>query len=385
MFIKWILKSHHIKIAKTEEEKQAVFRFRYHIYKNEMNKKFMGLVDDEQQIIKDQYDDIKNTAILYVGSVKKIRATMRISWWDAAIVPVEIKNSFNTSIFAPTSNIARVDYFLLSREMRGKMLIFKLTATIFDLIMRNKQPINLVFCSCMPGLVNHYKRLGFRLYPSSPIYYKDGIRIPMVMLPFNIHYFKKNKIATYYITKYFSSRYKSYYEDKIKLEMNITAVNASNRAIYLNKNIINNKLSCLYDQMRGKESIFSYLSIKYLVDISSVAITMDAKKTITLEEVEDSEIYLILKGQFQVSFQDYTIRRLGPGDIFGEVAYFLNPARRFSTVKSITCGEVLTIKRGALKKIIEQHPSEGIRILMFLSKTLSKELVHIKGRFCNLT
>jgi len=66
-----------IRIAETDEERRAIFAFRYRVYIEEMGKPYKN-ADHENKLLTDELDDC--ATLLYVETDNEIIGTVRINW-----------------------------------------------------------------------------------------------------------------------------------------------------------------------------------------------------------------------------------------------------------------------------------------------------------------
>ena len=72
--------------ATTQEEREAVYRFRYRVYVEEFGRE-LGSPDHERRWVKDADDEAPCTTILYTGTLDNITGTVRLRHWRAGEVP----------------------------------------------------------------------------------------------------------------------------------------------------------------------------------------------------------------------------------------------------------------------------------------------------------
>src|SRR5919109_5449803 len=91
-----------------------------------------------------------------------------------------------------------------------------------------------------------------------------------------------------------------------------------------------------------------------------------AKRTEDLE-VEDgkvlaregdlgSEFFVIVDGEVTVTKDGSEVRRLGPGDFFGEIALIVDSPRRTATVTAASHLRFFVLTRQAFRGLIDHHP-----------------------------
>ena len=108
----------------------------------------------------------------------------------------------------------------------------------------------------------------------------------------------------------------------------------------------------------GRSPLFAALSRHDLVEL--------AKRTEDLEVAEGKvlardgdigqEFFVIVDGEVSITKDGQEVRRLGPGDFFGEVALVWDSARRTATVTAATPLRFFVLTRQAFRGLIGSHP-----------------------------
>ena len=89
---------------------------------------------------------------------------------------------------------------------------------------------------------------------------------------------------------------------------------------------------------------------------------------------KEHEVYIILEGAFEV-FQD--MRRIAlrtQGDVIGEIAFFTQSGQRTASVRALTNGRLLVLRRKFLQELTHTDPEAGYQILMNLSRIIAERL-----------
>src|SRR5947209_1693584 len=76
-----------VHVAESEEERDAVFRFRYSVYVEELGRK-LGNADHERRQVHDDEDDRPYTVLLYTAADDgELTGTIRVRHWAPGEVP----------------------------------------------------------------------------------------------------------------------------------------------------------------------------------------------------------------------------------------------------------------------------------------------------------
>lgn len=169
-----------IKIAQTEAIKQAIYKFRYQIYIEEMGKPYQQ-ADHSKKILTDYLDD--TATLLYAEQEGEIIGTVRINWGkDVETFKYFDDSNFGISIFKhfPPQTFSFNSRLMLSSKYRKSMLAKDLAEKSYFLGRNNQVQFN--FISCNPLLTPFFFRLGFRNYKKSFLDQNSGEQIPMVLI-----------------------------------------------------------------------------------------------------------------------------------------------------------------------------------------------------------
>jgi len=80
-------------------------------------------------------------------------------------------------------------------------------------------------------------------------------------------------------------------------------------------------------------------------------------------------VYLIVAGELEVAVDGRPGTRLGPGDLFGEIA-LLRDVPRTATVRAVTDGELLTLGRDDFLSAVTGHPTSAAEADMVVATRL---------------
>src|SRR5919109_2326003 len=109
---------------------------------------------------------------------------------------------------------------------------------------------------------------------------------------------------------------------------------------------------------------FAGLSRGELIELAKVTEDMevDEGKALTREGKSGSEFFVIVEGEVSVTKDGSEIRRLGPGDFFGEIA-LLEDRPRTATVTAATPLRFFVLTRQAFRSMLGQQPQISEKVL----------------------
>ena len=120
----------------------------------------------------------------------------------------------------------------------------------------------------------------------------------------------------------------------------------------------------------GRAPLFQNLSRGELVELAKVTEDLEVEEGKVLAREGDlgSEFFVIVEGEVDVEKDETTLRRLGPGEFFGEVALIWDSARRTATVTAATPLRFFVLTRPAFRSLIDHHPDIQQKVLQCLEE-----------------
>jgi len=85
-------------------------------------------------------------------------------------------------------------------------------------------------------------------------------------------------------------------------------------------------------------------------------------------------MYFILEGTFEIFSDQRVIRIMDKGDLFGEVAFFRESGRRSASVRAVTDGRLLVLRRHLMQELNKEDPETAYTILLNLMRILSERI-----------
>jgi CRP-like cAMP-binding protein len=120
----------------------------------------------------------------------------------------------------------------------------------------------------------------------------------------------------------------------------------------------------------GRTPLFKDLSRAELVELAKVTedLEFDEGKVLAREGEIGYEFFVIVDGEVAVAKDGREIRRLSPGDFFGEIALIWDSPRRTATVTATTPIRFFVLTRQAFRSLIAHHPDIEAKVLAALEE-----------------
>ena len=118
--------------------------------------------------------------------------------------------------------------------------------------------------------------------------------------------------------------------------------------------------------------LFSEASKAELAEIAGIADEVDLPEGRTLIKEGDSgrEFFVLIEGSANVTQDGRSIRNLGPGDFFGEIA-LIAKAPRTATITTTSPVRALVITDRAFRRLLERSPEIAVTVLTALAERLA--------------
>jgi len=115
----------------------------------------------------------------------------------------------------------------------------------------------------------------------------------------------------------------------------------------------------------GRAPLFKNLSRSELVELAKATEDLEVEpgKVLAREGEIGQEFFVIVDGEVIVSKESQEVRRLGPGDFFGEIALVWESPRRTATVAAATPLRFFVLTRQAFRSLIDHHPDIEAKVL----------------------
>lgn len=128
-------------------------------------------------------------------------------------------------------------------------------------------------------------------------------------------------------------------------------------------------------KMLGKVPAFEYLSYQELLKVLSMGdlVKVGAGQVLCREGEAGGEMMLVLSGAADVTKSGKNIRRLGQGDVFGEMS-MIDAAPRSATVTAAAATNLLAFPRDSLFTLFREDPTLSVKFLWGVTMEMNKRL-----------
>ncbi len=362
-----------ISIARTAEEKERIFRFRYAIYVEEMGKT-VSSADHSARLLFDELDEW--ATIYYASQDGQVIAAARSNQCGVRPFPERYKKRFQIDHFAdfPLSAMSYSSRLMVARKWRHTMITAKLSGYMYR--HGRKQGIRFDFVNARPALVELYERLGFRRYTNNFSDKDAGYQIPMVLLAEDIVHLKAVRSPFYRIAKRMDNpdvTRKWFFQNFPE------HAHQFNRCLMGTEHFWQLLTSRLHSQHVGTLPLLRSLTEKERQTFLGTCTVLKCRRgeTIIRPGEQGNELFVLLSGIVEVRGEkdgkSYSLASFGPGQIFGEIS-FISSVPRTACINALTDIELIVLTQDFLMRLTKSMPEIASKVLLNLSLLLCKRL-----------
>ena len=374
MLERWLSGIERVHRADTPEEREAIYRFRYGVYVEEL-KRAIGGVDHRRRRVCDADDEMPWSTHLYVGTPDAVAGAVRIRVWEPGRVPPADADALSLDLFpnAAELRISEIGRFMIRPTMRGRLLLPALAHAGYDLLAGEKAA-DLAFCTCRPGLVGYYRRLGARPYGGRMVAAPEGLEVPLVSVLSDEATFRKMGSPMAPLVKRHFGQGKRPPVDPAPFahlfREDVQSVETDPEAIWKELE------SRLLQPGEGPQTFFEALGEDVTRRLSGYGVVLSTPPgtLVTREGHAERELFVVFDGDYEVRAGGRKLARLGRGAVFGEVGFFRDTGVRSASVHAVTGGRVLVLSRKFLKELAGRDAEAAHAVLFQLGRLLAERL-----------
>ncbi|HUI28285.1 MAG TPA: cyclic nucleotide-binding domain-containing protein, partial [Candidatus Kryptonia bacterium] len=310
-----------IAIAETDDEKRAVYRFRYDVYVTEMGR-YQTVADHAQRLLYEDCD--AHSRIFYATEDDTVVATLRLTWGGDAALPQRMVEQYHLAPFLaelPQSAIAVGERGMVTPRLRNSDLFLRLIGASFGFV--NERRIQLAFGDCEPHLLNLYLGLGYRTYSKKNVNSAEaGYLVPIVFVPEDIAYLRYlNSPLLEYVRDFGDdTRVPACVERIVADGSGVMSRRLMASAAYWGE--VHGALSEIEANRISAFDGFTEDDAARCLDRSTI-IACSAGDRVLKKGGVARNLFVVLDGTIEVRDGETVLAVLGPGDVFGEMAFLL--------------------------------------------------------------
>ena len=359
-------------LAQTQEEKDAVYRFRYEIYVSEMGR-YGEAADHERKMLVEAEDE--TARIFYAAQNGEVIATSRFSWGGDAPFTQHLIDHYMLAPFIaelPLSAMAVGERGMVKPEMRGSTLFRDLGEFSSHFVQEHR--IQLIFGACEPHLLSLYVGQGMRTFSQQNVNSAEaGYLIPIVSVVEDIEYLRRigSPNAATAVDYGDDARIPECVDRLITHSGNVLSQRLVESGNYLEE--IQDSLSQLAENQLSALDGLSEEQAARALGKSNIIECRKGDRVLKKGGVARN-MFVVLDGNLEVRNEGTLLRVFSPGDVFGEMAFLLEQPRS-ADVYAANDARILSLSEGTLRKSIKSDPEIAATLLLNISKILCKRVL----------
>ncbi len=362
-------------------ELRDVQRFKYDIYVAQMGR-YGAIADHENRLLIEADDAASHVYQARVGG--KLAATMRLTWGGdtfdgrGALGERHLEQydlAPFLAVMAPEQIIVG-ERMMIDPAFRGTSLLVEMFAAFMAFV--NERRIQLIFGDCEPHLLNTYQALGYRTYTARNVNSPEtGYLIPLVIVPEDVGYMRRIGSPLAPALRDFGS--------DARVPAGIDALLAGGSAVQSHRLADPEQyLAGVWAAAREADALESGL----FRGMSEAEIATCLEKSVTIACRPGDRVLkrgnvatnmgLVLGGRFEVRDTtkdgDTVVAEFGPGEVFGEIAFFLKAPRTMDVIATGEGARFVSFNDRTIRALIESHSETAATLLYNISVMLCARL-----------
>ncbi|QDR79468.1 cyclic nucleotide-binding domain-containing protein [Sporomusa termitida] len=348
--------------AYTNEEKEAIYHFRYQIHIGEM-KRIIPSTDHYRKVIIDELDSWSQQAYAKLADGRIVGA-VRATFGKASDFPTGLAHIFQLARFqkfSPNSkNICFGTKMMVDPLYRKTPVFFQLLTHCYKFLREHNIQFNL--SGCNPYLLPMYEQLGYQSFApgfQDPGY---GFVVPILLMPEDIEHLTAIRSPYLRIAKKYTNStaarewFLANFPEASRYPVGIFT--SKQKRWDFVKQRINHPLSAL--------STLNENEVKKLLHIATPVECRQGSEFIRQGDV-CNELNLLITGVMRIASQVGEVSQAKCGDIIGTVGLFAQTHHQVDATAVADC-EILTISRIAFEKLQRFQPDLGRKLRLSLSR-----------------
>ncbi|WP_224363431.1 cyclic nucleotide-binding domain-containing protein [Hyalangium versicolor] len=357
-----------VRFARTEDEREAIYRLRYATYVEEMHL-YQGQADHSLHWLKDEDDGTAHQ--LYAEVQSEVVGALRVQLGRERAIPESLTERFALERFlplVPLEQLSVVGRFMVRRDMRGTTVPYRLIHEVTRFLI--DEGLELAFCDCQPHLLNLYMSLGFRPYLGTFDHPEFGVMVPLVMVLRDREHMEwvGSPLRTL-LPMDGRSEVPARVAPLLEAARDVLSQELTDPEHYWRQ----------VHELMGpvRPPVFAGLSEQELQAVlaSSHVIQCAPGDYLIRRGQVARTVFVVLSGSLEVRDGERVVATPTAGEVLGEVAFLLSSSRISDVCATGSGARVLCLSEKSLRALIDSSSRAAALLLLNLSRALAHKLV----------
>ena len=246
---------------------------------------------------------------------------------------------------------------------------------MFDWMMRfvNTHRIQLFIGDCEPHLINTYQAIGFRTYTTKHVNSPaTGYLIPLMIVAEDVEYLRQLGSPLIHTLKEFG--------DEDRVPDAIDAILSGGDAVQSEQLVPTAEYLARLEQAAAEAGAFEHGLFEQMsaADIAacirkSNMIACNPGDLVIKKGNAARNLNMVLTGAFDVQVEGRTVARISPGEVFGEIAFFLKQPRNADVI-AVAPSRMISLNDRTIKALSDSTPATAAMLLNNIALLLCRRL-----------
>jgi hypothetical protein len=362
-------------LAQSEEEKEAVYRFRYDVYVEEMGR-YRGIADHANRRFCEPEDE--SARIFYAAVDGEVVATSRFNWGGDAPFTERLVDHYRLAPFLaeiPGEAMAVGERGMVRPDLRGSSIFWELGEKSQSFI--GEKRVQLIFGACEPHLLSRYVSQGSRTFAAQNISSPDsGYLIPIVNVVEDIDYLRRIGSPSVETTRDWGDEKKipECIERLLADQGNVVSQRLVDSGLYLGE--VNHSLEDLNENQISTLEGLTNDEVMGVIHKSNI-IHCEPGDHVIKKGGTARNMFVLLEGHVEVRDEGALLGVFGPGDVFGAMAFLLERPRVADMYAATSC-RILSLSERTIRKAIDSDAQGAAHLMLNIAKILCLRLLQTR-------
>ena len=365
-----------VRLASTDAEREAIYRFRYAVFAAELRRTGIG-EDHERRTVRSADDEHPSVHHLYVGTPDDMLGAVRFKVFRPGELTLDTYDPQQISPdllpFSDRYTFAHLGRFMIRGDRRGTLVMPAIARATYESMVQ--RGVDMSLATCRPGNLDGYRRMGARPYGTTLLEQPVGHVVAVLSVLSDAKYMKAMKSpVAHLVGRYFGTGKRPPVDPSPIAHLladETVPVETEGAKV----------LAALSELARegtqaASATLFSGLSPRAmkLVADHGVILRFPPGMLLTTEGHAERELYIVLDGRFEATSGGRVLSTMTRGEVVGDVAFLRESGTRSASVRAATAGQVVAIRRKFLDRLRAVDPDAAHRLLLNLARVPAERL-----------
>ncbi len=363
-----------VRFAQTNEEREASYQLRYKVYVESMGR-LKDKSDHQRKELKDIYDETAHLAIAIKDG--KPVGTLRLFWGGDTRFDQNLKDAYHLHPLLERiqeNKICIVERLMVEEQSRRSNITLRMYKEVMHFVLEKKAEV--VLLDCEPHHLNSYLKLGFRPYAKTYSYPGIGLVVPMALISGDYEHLQRVGSPFAMLTTEEDLNYCQYVDELNELISPQSKIKS--QTDYDKKDFLEQVYKDSNSIKSQELSIFDSLSESEMERVIEKSHVIECTKGDRIIEKDNSArtIFFVLSGVVEVRREGHLLAVISPGEVIGEIAFFLDVKRTASVLAATDDVKLLSLDDASLSRMMKFESTIANKILKNFCRGLCHRIIN---------